>query len=42
MGTRNEGIIKLVPQGKLSFQLKYYKATPAENTPKQSIMSASV
>ena len=30
MGTRNEGIIKLVPQGKLNFQLKYYKANPAD------------
>ena len=30
MGTRNEGIIKLVPQGKLNFQLKYYKTNPAD------------
>lgn len=30
MGTRNEGIIKLLPKGKLHFQLTYYKKNPAD------------
>ncbi len=30
MGTRNEGIIKLLPKGKLNFQLNYYKKNPAD------------
>lgn len=30
IGTRNEGIIKLTPQGKLNYQLKYYQQNPAD------------
>lgn len=29
IGTRNKGLIKLIPNGKLNYQLKYYKNDPA-------------
>ena len=30
IGTRNKGLIKLIPNGKLNYQLKYYKNDPAD------------